>query len=325
MADSQTTTKTSRSLVKPFEGLFTKNTAILSVCILIAFILWLLNALSKEYEGHITVSVDYYNLPEDKVLVRDVQNNVQLRVRAVGFNLLWSELNLLTAEARINFANHADKEYVVVEDALANQLATTYTVLDAQPDTINFAFGEQMTRQVPVTLKRDISFAQQFYFADSVHVQPDSITLAGPKKIVDTIPSWPTVQMTETELDETIEREVALQEPSITSLELSRSEVMCRIPVEQFTEREMKVRISKRNVPQDVEVVILPNKVTLTFLVGLSKYENVSKDQFNVVADFSSINVQNNKQIDVEVRSNPSFVRNIRLTPETVNYMIYKL
>ncbi|PSR04733.1 MAG: hypothetical protein BRD50_02965 [Bacteroidetes bacterium SW_11_45_7] len=87
----------------------------------------------------------------------------------------------------------------------------------------------------------------------------------------------------------------------------------------------MKVRINKRNVPRDVEVVILPNRVTLTFLVGLSEYDKVTKDQFNVVADFSKINVQNNEQIDVEVRSHPSFVRNIRLIPETVNYMIYKL
>ncbi|PSR04732.1 MAG: hypothetical protein BRD50_02960 [Bacteroidetes bacterium SW_11_45_7] len=152
MADTKSTNQTSRSLVKPLKGLFTKNTAILSFCIFIAFVLWLLNALSKEYEGDITVSVEYYNLPDDKVLVQDIQDKVQLRVRAVGFHLLWSELSLLSAEARINYTNHADKKYILVEEVLANQLATTYTVLDARPDTINFTFGERLSRKVPVIL-----------------------------------------------------------------------------------------------------------------------------------------------------------------------------
>ena len=65
-----------------------RNIISYGICVVIASILWFLNALNKEYTSKITYPVKYTDFPQGKFLVSDPPQNISLEVKANGFTLL---------------------------------------------------------------------------------------------------------------------------------------------------------------------------------------------------------------------------------------------
>ena len=56
--------------------------------LLLSILFWFLTALNKEYVTSISYPVRYIRFPEDKVLVNDIPDRLELNVNASGFTLL---------------------------------------------------------------------------------------------------------------------------------------------------------------------------------------------------------------------------------------------
>ncbi len=65
-----------------------RNIISYGICVVIASILWFLNALNKEYTSKITYPVKYTDFPQGKFLVSDPPQNISLEVKAKAPNLL---------------------------------------------------------------------------------------------------------------------------------------------------------------------------------------------------------------------------------------------
>lgn len=312
---------------KLFKKFFSRRTGIFVVCLTLALILWLLNALSDTYTSRIKVNINYHNLPQDRVLVQPLQDRLFLTVRAVGFQFLWEGMNILRKDISINFNDYGSRDKIpsaeLVSD-ISSQVSSEYNILDIYPDTLYFRFDRKFSKKVPVKLVSTITYEKQFFPFDSINLIPDSVTIFGPKAVIDTVNAWFTEQIELKELNKSISRQVKLRTPKQSHLNLSTASVEMNIPVEQFTESKLSVEVSKLNEPKELEVVLLPNHVTLTFLVPLSKFDKTTEDMFEAVADFANFDLLANQKIQVKVIQSPLYVRNITASPEYVSYIIYK-
>lgn len=114
-----------------------------SVCLVIAFFLWLMNAMSKKYTDTITFQVIYQHLPKDKNLTPSAQT-VNVRLTATGFNI--AEYTFGFKEALLNFDagqfRHKDNMYLYSFEnknhleKLEEQLGEQIKIMDVSPDTL---------------------------------------------------------------------------------------------------------------------------------------------------------------------------------------------
>ncbi len=71
-------------------------------------------------------------------------------------------------------------------------------------------------------------------------------------------------------------------------------------------------------------MTIYPKKVKVTCLVSLNDFEKVKADLFEAVADFSNIDMNEDKLVSISLKRQPSFVKNINWSPKRAEFIINK-
>ena len=97
---------------------------------------------------------------------------------------------------------------------------------------------------------------------------------------------------------------------------------MVNIPVERFTEKELKIPVEVRNKPKDVNIKLFPSEVKISFLVGLSEFESITSANFSAYVDYDTIINSHSEELDVKIDTKPSYIQMLRISPATVEYLI---
>jgi YbbR domain-containing protein len=164
-----------------------------------------------------------------------------------------------------------------------------------------------------------VDFESQFDLKEGIILNPKEIEITGPAAIIDTINFLYTKKETFEKLDADLVKTIEIIHPVKTSVKPEK--VSLKIPVEKFTEKDIKIRVQIKNKPDDKNIKLFPSEIELTVLVGLSEFENVEGSNFDVFVDLEKIDA-NSENIPVSVRSNIPNVKIIRFRPETVEYLI---
>jgi YbbR domain-containing protein len=93
--------------------------------------------------------------------------------------------------------------------------------------------------------------------------------------------------------------------------------------VEQYTEGTLKKDIVVRNSPDSVVLRIFPSTVNITYLVGLSNYEEVIPELFKVYVDYRDTWADRD-QLRVYVEKAPEYLKSYTFRPQEVDYIIEK-
>ncbi len=302
---------------------------VFTVCLLISTTLWFLDALSKNYFTTLTYNVKYVNPPRNLFLANNPPSKLDLRVQAHGFTLLRHKLAfsfsplLLDLSAFVQNIDSVQSSVVVTGDNLirriGNQISNEISVSEVSPGSFILRFDSLATKHVKVEPVYTLNFKPQFNLSGIVTINPDSVEISGPTGLIDTIQVLSTVPMTFNDLETSIEQAVRVQNPSRTSIYPNR--VILHVPVEKFTEKKINLPLQIINVPKDTEIKLFPSQVTLSFMVGLSNYENVSATDFSASVDFNQVSGER-ETLEVLIESKPLFIQLVKATPATVEYLI---
>ncbi len=292
---------------------------------------WLLNELNKESISDITYPVRYNNLDSRKILVNEVPNSLILKVQAPGYTLLKSKLSPRLIPINLDMRSYLLRQnemlssdyFLLTKDLhgrFTRRLASDIKILEIQPDTIFFQFDSVIYKKVPVVADISYSLLRQFMLRDEIRTTPDSMGMTGPGKILDTLQYINTVHESYQELNNTVQQEIKLVRiPKIT---YDQKEVLMTIPVEQFTEANLRIPIETVHVPDSIILKTFPNQVSLTCIAGLSDYEKLSAHLFRVEVNFESIDFSLGDKLKVNIVSSPEFVQSIRIYPIYVDFII---
>ena len=105
---------------------------------------------------------------------------------------------------------------------------------------------------------------------------------------------------------------------------ISSRKVIITIPVEQFTEAEIKVPVKILNCPDSINVRIFPDVVTVKGLVAIGDYKKFEEVPFEVVLDLAKADLNSSEKIPVGFRNIPPFVSSLRVSPSKVDFLIEK-
>jgi hypothetical protein len=110
----------------------------------------------------------------------------------------------------------------------------------------------------------------------------------------------------------------------VEGLGYSNKKVVINIFVEQFTEAEKNVAIKVENLPDTLQLRTFPNRVKISYLVGMNSYEAIQEDQFRAVVDYKETLNSKGNRLRVRIIQMPSQVVNLRYSPQTIEYIIEK-
>jgi YbbR domain-containing protein len=302
---------------------------VFTVCLIIATSLWFLDALSKDYATTLSYPVKYVNPPKNLFLSNTPPSKLDLRVRAHGFTLLRHKLALSFSPLLLDLttiSHSIDSTATIVEVTAENlirrigsQISNEISISDVSPRTISLQFDSLQTRVVQVLPDINLNFKPQFFMSGEVTIEPDSVILTGPAALLDTIRILYTEPRTFNDLETSIVQSVRVYNPRRTNLSPER--VTLHVPVEKFTEKKITIPVQVINMPENIQIKLFPPQVNVSFMVGLSNYDNVTANDFSAIVDFSQT-APERETLEVKVESKTSYIQSIKASPAAVEYLI---
>ena len=321
----------SHTIKKTKEIRLSKNIVSYLICVAIASILWLLNALSKDYSAELTYPVKYTNFPEGKFPVVKLPAKLQLEVKAKGFTLLGYRLKTSFLPITFNVSTYTDHiqpnkgilEYTLntgdIKDKIKNQINPDIKLLKVYPEKIRFKFAVAKHKKVAIHPTLDYTLKRQ-YILTHITTVPDSIWLSGPASVIDTIKYITTAPLHLKELSKNTSRKLKLLAPPDCTFNEESAEIL--LEVEQFTEAKHTIPITPLHVPDFMNIRLFPPNVNISYEIGLSKYDKVNEQDF--VFSIDSQNNSNTNFLEIKVSKAPKFIKNLTYSPLKVEYILEK-
>lgn len=300
----------------------------------VSTIFWFLNALSKEYVTTICYPITYINFPVDKIQTKKLPEELDLRVKAYGFELLRYQLStaFLSNPFDVNgyTNNKMNKESVsryvlqtnMIREKLEKDLLSGIELLQIMPDTISFEFSPILKKKVPVKLNIETQFEKQFMLGGAISLNTDSVSIKGARKFLDQIHQVETEKQLFDDLNKTLTKKVDLI--ALDGVEIFPNEVAVKIPVDQFTEAQKNINLRVSHLPDSLLLRLFPSEVKVSYFVGLKKYEHVSVDLFDLSVDYQQIKKTTNDKLKVKLNSHPDYISNVRFYPQEVSFLLEK-
>lgn len=301
--------------------------------VVLSTIFWFLNQLEEEYLTEISLPVRYTNFPTDKILVNDLPNHFDLRIRAHGYKLLEYKIsnkflpfsiNVNSLALRMQNNSGVTKLFALtrlLNKDIEDQISSELEIVSISPDSLHFEFADRVFKKVPVISLLNIVPETQYMIRGNILFTPDSITISGAKPIIDTIAYVYTEKIDFTELNANFNDDIDLK--TINNIEFSEDEVDVNINIEKFTEGSHKIKLNIINVPDSLIIRTFPKEITVTYFVALSDYEKVLPQLFEAVVDYNEIQHQGNK-LQITIKNSPEYIKTLRFNPKSVEYIIEK-
>jgi hypothetical protein len=304
--------------------------------LLMAIAIWYLNALNKAYTADMKFAVKYTDMPEDKVLVNKPPEHLTLTIHAQGFTLLKYRLGLIFSPIALEAGyqtlrrnNRAPQgEYFITTlstfDRIAAQLSADVQLRLIAPDTLNCLFSGTVRKNVPVKSALQLRFDKGFLPKGNMLISPRTVTVTGPKALVDTMQYVYTQSKTFKKLKDTLRTAVSLQ--NIPQLRYSVDEIDILQNIERHTEATVSVPIEPINLPDGVTMKVFPGVVTVNCMVPIVDYEKLQPYLFRAVADYASIKdaKDNQAKVKLTILRAPDYVTDVKFHPKNVDFIIEK-
>ncbi|MDT8401197.1 MAG: CdaR family protein [Bacteroidales bacterium] len=314
--------------------LLNRNVGIFSFFLLLSFIFWYINALSKNISGKVDFPVRYINFPENLALVNELPDQLSLELEGPGYSVLRARISGNKTPLVIDVDNsglsvknnEAELEFFIRSNSLREtflkQIRSDFEINSVQPDSIDFIFDKIKVKKVKVIPDVKINLQKQFMINGKITANPDSVEISGPATIVDTIRSVKTEFHEFNHVNEKIMRNMELLPLRKVGISHKRAEIT--IPVEQYTEEVIDLEIRIINMPDTAEVRLFPDMVSVQFNIALSDYNKIQEIPLGAVVDLKNLDVRKVERLDVELLNQPAFISNVRYNPRQVEYIIEK-
>lgn len=319
--------------VSRLQGISLRNNKKIKVFLsflLLSTAVWFLMELSKPYTNSVIFKVQYTDLPTEKILQNNPETSVNVLLKASGFSLLKYKLIPPKLKIRLNNINTTNRSSFVLPNNqityLNSQINYRGEILKVQKDTIFIILGKNISKKVPVNPNIDIQFKIGYNLTEKLHILPDSVTISGPEKFVDSIEEITTKPVKLSEIYKNIDEELKLTLPSKnTKIAVSENAVRIKAEVDKFTEGKFKIPVVVINEPEGIKINPFPKEIEIIFQTGLSHYNQITENEFEIYFDYNQLNEEPQLQyLTPEIKVKSKWVSSYRINPARIEFLIQK-
>jgi hypothetical protein len=302
-----------------------KEMVTFSIFLFIAIGLWFASALGNFYEDEISVELEFYNYPKEKILYSVLPKKIDMLVSATGFTLMKHKFksNLIIPidlkKTIIKENNKYKISKVVFFNQIEKQLDRSVKINKIFYFDYDIDLSKVETKEVDVIPNIKLHLEDQYHLADEIKVFPSKVKIYGKKDVLDTIFFITTKALEISNLKTDLEENIELKRSKNYNIDINKVKLV--IDVEQITEKSLKIPISVINLPDSLNMQLFPDRITVNFVVGFSKFDLIKADYFSAQINYSDINL-NNKFANIRLIRYPKEINNVRFTPKKAEYLI---
>lgn len=323
--------KTKNKLKKFLLATGSKQFLIFLFFVFISFSFWLIQVLNDQFETDVKIALRLKDIPENTIITRELPDQLTVRVRDKGIALLnytiGSYIDGSLSPIKIKFNETRQHEGTItlrntrIEELVKERLSPTTHLLKLRPDTLCYTFTREKGRRIPV-IRRGTLTATERHYVSSCTLSPDTVTVYAPTRQLDTITAAYTIPTDITqETDSTTHKTLTLA--NIPGVKFVPSQTQATMHVDILSEKTLEIPVQTINVPTGRRLKTFPQTVKITFNVGLSKYKDITPDNFFICADYNTLrNTSAQPRCKLRLMSFPPEISNPRFTPLEADYLI---
>ncbi|HHW80554.1 MAG TPA: YbbR-like domain-containing protein [Bacteroidales bacterium] len=293
--------------------------------LILAFVFWLLLFFERTTDGSYSIPLKYTNFPMDEVFTENRPSQIDVKIRDKGNNLLRylfrkrDSLVIDVSEAQRN--NKTTLQGNELTQLIHTKLSADAQIIGYMPASIQIETHKLYSKTVPVVFDGDMrtDASNLIVGESSVLIIPSEVKIRGSKEQLENITEITTEHTPFENLKATSQLPAKLKPIEGVIIEPKLVEVY--IPIYEYTEKEFDIPILSKNSPNSLDVKFFPSKVKVSFYVTLDDYKRISEDDFKIVIDYNLLRTINSEQVELSLTSLPPFVRNPKITPETVEFL----
>ena len=266
---------------------------------------WLLQTLNNDYEAEFSIPVRLRGVPNNTMITSEPVSELHIKVKDKGTVLLNYMLGKSFYPVSLDFSdykavdNHVRIYASQFEKKVLSQLNVSTRLLSMKPDTLEYIYATGISKLVPVRLSGTVGAGRQYYLSDTIF-KPDSVLAYAPEGVLDTITAAYTQPVKQENVSDTLRQQVSL---------LARR----------------GVPLHGVNFPADKVLRAFPSKVQVTFQVGLSRFREITADDFHINVSYEELLRLGSDKYTVKLRNIPDGVKQVRFNPEQVDFLIEQI
>lgn len=297
------------------------------IFLIISFLFWSLTKLSKNYSDEVTFKINYTNQGSKKLLQNKPLDEINASIETTGFNLLSYKFSPHKLKIDLTDLDAIDdKNYYYLPNKhlpeLKSQLEPETHINKIVQDTIFFVFGQNSSKKVPVKLNANVQLKLGYDYTQDVKIVPDSIIISGSEAQLDSIINIETTYIEFNEVSTNIIENISLDIEKYENLSFSNSDIKLEIKVDKFTEGSLKIPLKVINVPAKFNITTLPNEVTVIYKVGLSNFNKITSDNFEIICDYNETKNNNLSYLVPKISNSSVLVTTTKIVPEKIEFLI---
>ncbi len=286
---------------------------------------WLLQTLNNDYETEFSIPVRLKGVPNNTVITSEPAPELRIKVKDKGTVLLNYMLGKSFYPITLDFSdykganNHVRIYASQFEKKVLSQLNVSTRLISMKPDTLEYIYSTGASKLIPVKLLGTVNAGRQYYLSDTIF-KPDSVLVYAPAGILDTITTAYTQRLKLEDISDTLKQQVPLLARKGVKYVPASVEMM--LPVDIYTEKTVEVPLHGVNFPADKVLRAFPSKVQVTFQVGLSRFRQISADDFHINVSYEELLRLGSDKYTVKLKKIPHGVSQVRFNPEQVDFLI---
>lgn len=249
-----------------------KKAVIIVVVVILAFMLWLVVNLNRDYTVNIDIPIVLGQVSSNQALAEELPEKVTAGISGEGWKLLEvyrdpPPIFIEVSGQQINLFEQVRRQI---------QAGSNLTVQTVDPLYLQIQLEERVSKKVPVIARIATAFAAQFGFLEEPSLQPDSVMVTGARSVVEDISYWVTDSASVENIKEDIFLQIPLKEAG-PLVRLSEQNVMLQAEVAQFTEGVVTVPVELRNLRPGRNVIFSPQQVEIRYLAPLEEFPELDE------------------------------------------------
>ncbi len=307
-----------------------RNWVILAVSLLLAFFMWSVMKLSRNYSSYIRYHVEVTSSIPGRTNSAISVDELVIGAKSKGFDILQNSrnsgnnlLHLASVDPRHFHKSPKGKDefYLLPDDirqSIQDALGSDITVESFATDTLYFNFPVQSNRKVPVQIHSAITYGDQFMPMGEIAIRPDSILIYGEEGVISHISAVTARTINGKDVKRSLNG-VAKLIP-INDVRFSEEEVFYTLEVVRFVENTVKVPVVITDAPSYANVAVIPQEVTLRYRQPFGSGLRFSSQDFSVGVEYDD--VLRSDVVKLRLIKAPQQVLNVTVEPKFVECIL---
>lgn len=296
--------------------------------LLLALVFWVLTKFSEETTAAINANLTFTNLPSSVSISPKTPSDIEFDVSANGFEFL--SYNLNAPKINIDASKYYKEGDTLIsissselDKIIMAHFGNDTRVSNLSISTLDVYLDVVVSKMVPVRLVSDIAYREGYKPVGQPVLKPDSVMISGPSASVYAVDSIISETYTNKDVSETLEGIVNLNLDKNLDISISEETVNLRIVVEEFAQKRMTLPVEVINVPQDIQLKLLPENIVISFDISVNQFNSISENDFNIVCDYALRSSGENILVPKLV-TQPEGLYHIEWSTKKVEYLIFK-